>query len=88
MIQFKEVLASKDCHMTSLHDHNGFRALPETFWMKNLKKTRETMLTYLSNLMEDTTDFSWQGAKASHALLLCEMERGLYPGIILAELTK
>ena len=34
------------------------------------------MLTYLSDLMEDTTDFSWQGAKASHAVLLCEMERG------------
>ena len=26
--------------------------------------------------MEDTTDFSWQGAKAAHAVLLYEMERG------------
>ena len=26
--------------------------------------------------MEDATDFSWQGAKAAHAVLLCEMERG------------
>ena len=26
--------------------------------------------------MEDATDFLWQGAKAAHAVLLCEMERG------------
>ena len=39
-------------------------------------KTRENMLNYLSDLMEDATDFSWQGAKASHAVLLCDMERG------------
>ena len=26
--------------------------------------------------MEDTTDFSWQEAKAAHAVLLCEMEWG------------
>ena len=26
--------------------------------------------------MEDATDFSWASAKASHAVLLCEMERG------------
>ena len=26
--------------------------------------------------MEDATDFSWHGAKAAHAVLLCEMERG------------
>ena len=43
---------------------------------KKSQKTREIMLTYLSDLMEDTTDFSWQGAKASHAVLLCEMESG------------
>ena len=34
------------------------------------------MVSYLSDLMEDATDFSWQGAKAAHAVLLCEMERG------------
>ena len=33
------------------------------------------MLSYLGDLMEDATDFSWQGAKAAHAVLLCEMER-------------
>ena len=34
------------------------------------------MISYLGDLMEDTLDFSWQGAKAAHAVLLCEMERG------------
>ena len=34
------------------------------------------MIAYLGDLMEDATDFSWQGAKAAHAVLLCEMERG------------
>ena len=34
------------------------------------------MVSYLSDLMEDATDFSWQGAKVAHAVLLCEMERG------------
>ena len=37
---------------------------------------RYTMVSYLSDLMEDATDFSWQSAKAAHAVLLCEMERG------------
>ena len=30
----------------------------------------------MSELMEDATDFTWQGAKAAHAVLLCEIERG------------
>ena len=34
------------------------------------------MVSYLGDLMEDATDFSWQGAKAAHAVLLCEMEQG------------
>ena len=34
------------------------------------------MLQYLGDIMEDASDFSWQSAKASHAVLLCEMERG------------
>ena len=37
---------------------------------------RERMLWYLNDLMEDATDFSWGSAKAAHAVLLCEMERG------------
>ena len=30
----------------------------------------------MSDLMEDATDFSWASAKAAHAVLLCETERG------------
>ena len=39
-------------------------------------KRKDLMISYLGDLMEDATDFSWQGAKAAHAVLLCEMERG------------
>ena len=34
-------------------------------------ETRERMLWYLSDLMEDATDFSCGSAKESHAILLC-----------------
>ena len=34
------------------------------------------MIAYLGDLMEEATDFSWQGAKAAHAIRLCEMKRG------------
>ena len=37
---------------------------------------QKSMVAYLGDLMEDATDFSLQGAKAAHAVLLCEMERG------------
>ena len=37
---------------------------------------KDIMISYFGDLMEDVTDFSWQGAKAAHAVLLCEMERG------------
>ena len=37
---------------------------------------KEQMLTYLCDLMEDANEFSWSSAKASHTVLLCEMERG------------
>ena len=32
------------------------------------------MLDYLGNLMEDASDFSWESAKASHAIVLTNME--------------
>ena len=35
-----------------------------------------TMINYMSDLMEDTIDFSWQGAKAEHGVLCCELEWG------------
>ena len=37
---------------------------------------KEHMLDYLIALMEDANDFSWDAARASHAVLLCRMEQG------------
>ena len=37
-------------------------------------KTRASMLDYLGNLMEDASDFSWESAKASHMVVLTNME--------------
>ena len=34
------------------------------------------MACYLGDLIEDATDFTWQGTKAAHAVLMCEMEPG------------
>ena len=41
---------------------------------KNLNK-REWLLMYMSELMPDSTDFSWQNTKVAHAVLCCELER-------------
>ena len=38
---------------------------------------KQVMISYMSDLMEDATDFSWQGATAAHAVMLCEMERSV-----------
>ena len=38
--------------------------------------TRENMLDYVINLLEETQEFSWSSAKACHAVLLCRMEQG------------
>ena len=35
---------------------------------------RDLLLDYLGNLMEDDSDFSWDSAKAAHAILLTNME--------------
>ena len=43
---------------------------------ENYTERKYIRVSYLSDLMEDATDFSWQGAKAVHAVLLCEMELG------------
>ena len=34
------------------------------------------MLDYLISLLDDSNDFSWNSAKACHAVLLCRMEQG------------
>ena len=39
-------------------------------------RTKNAMLDYLREIMEDANDFSWQSAKAVHAVLLCRMEEG------------
>ena len=41
---------------------------------------KEHMLDYLIALMEDANDFSWDAARASHAVLLCRMEQGEVKG--------
>ena len=38
--------------------------------------TKNHMLEYLIALLDYSNDFSWQAAKASHAVLLCRMEQG------------
>ena len=35
---------------------------------------KDQMLEYLSDIMDDCSDFGWQSAKAAHAVLLCKME--------------
>ena len=39
-------------------------------------KIRDNMLDYMISLFDDANDFSWDVAKASHAVLLCRMEQG------------
>ena len=43
---------------------------------ENNIQTKNAMLDYLSEIMEDANDFSWQSAKASHAVRLCRIEKG------------
>ena len=38
--------------------------------------TKDAMLEYMSELMEDAQDFGWASAKGAHAVLLCRMEEG------------
>ena len=40
------------------------------------QNNKEAMLEYLISLLDDSNDFSWSAAKASHAVLLCHMEQG------------
>ena len=39
-------------------------------------ETKNKMLEYLAEIMEDSHDFGFSAAKASHAVLLCRMEEG------------
>ena len=40
------------------------------------QKNQRSTVTISYNIMADANDFSWQNAKAAHAVLLCDMERG------------
>ena len=42
--------------------------------------TKEHMLHYVINLLDDATDFSWASTKARNAVLLCRMEQGEIAG--------
>ena len=37
-------------------------------------QTKNNMLSYVTDLMEDCHDFGWQSAKGAHAVVLCHME--------------
>ena len=39
-------------------------------------QTKENMLDYVINLLDDAYDFSWFSAKASHVVLLGRIEQG------------
>ena len=39
-------------------------------------QNQKFMLDYLISLLDDANNFSWDAAKASHAVLLCRMEQG------------
>ena len=41
---------------------------------ENDVKTRNNMLNYMADLMEDCHDFGWQSAKGAHAVVVCQME--------------
>ena len=43
---------------------------------KRYNGKHERMISYMADLMEDTTNFSWRKAKTAHAILCCELERG------------
>ena len=43
---------------------------------KSCQITKDHMLDYLISLIDDSNDFSWQAAKASHTVLICQMEQG------------
>ena len=66
-------------------DRLNYNQLNITQWMAGFcrimrdeenSQTRGHMLDYLIALLDDSNDFSWQAAKASHAVLLCRMEQG------------
>ena len=41
---------------------------------ENNVQTKNNMLSYVADLMEDCHDFGWQSAKGAHTVVLCHME--------------
>ena len=71
-------------HEFVLSGHNKERLFPIQ-WMVGFYRiireesnvqTKENMLDYVINLLDDAQDFSWFSVKASHVVLLCRMEQG------------
>ena len=55
----------------------AYKQLNITQWIEEkCGETKDCMLDYLIALLDDTNDFSWQSAMASHAVLLCQMGQG------------
>ena len=50
--------------------------LCQKYIRRKVSENKINMLNYLSDLMEDANDFSWLGAKTTHPVLMCDMERG------------
>ena len=69
----------------NLKDRISYNQLSMGQWMAGFcrimkgeqnSENREAMLDYLIGLLDDSNDFSWDAAKACHAVLLCRMEHG------------
>ena len=60
-------------HLSTVQWVAGFCHIMKEETNSNVK---DCMLDYLVALLDDAQDFSWEAAKASHAVLLCRMEQG------------
>ena len=60
-------------HLSTVQWVAGFCRIMKEETNSNVK---DCMLDYLVALLDDAQDFSWEVAKASHAVLLCRMEQG------------
>ena len=72
------------CPSCNTKDRITYNQLNITQWMagfcrimkeESCQVTKNHMLDYLISLLDDSNDFSWRAAKASHAVLLCPWSR-------------
>ena len=52
----------------------GFLVFSSVIKEESNAQTKNNMLSYVADLMEDCHDFGWQSAKGAHAVVLCHME--------------